>query len=297
MNLLITAGVDGLAIGAIYALVSFGYALVFKASHTINLASGSLLLIGGYLAFEIGAGNLGAPFLVAAIGGVLGVACLGWAAYRLIGRPLSGASPDSLVVATIGLDMAVRALMSAEHTWSHNSLDVGAPWMSAVSIAGHSVAQSDLWIIAISLVVLLLLGLMVERTAFGLTMRACAEDHEAASAQGISTHRNLAVAWVLAAALAALAGILVGAFPRTLDVSNYSWALRALPAVVIGGMDSLRGAVVGGVLVGLVEAFSSAYQPAWLGVGYQLVLPYAVMLVVLLLRPQGLFGSKDVVRV
>jgi branched-chain amino acid transport system permease protein len=193
--------------------------------------------------------------------------------------------------------MAIRALINTDHNWVLTSHDVGAPWATPVTIAGTSIAQANLWIILIVAVVLGGLGLIISRTNFGLLMRACAEDPEAAQAQGISTHRNLAVAWIIAAVLAGLAGILVGASPRTIDPSNIGWALRALPAVVLGGMDSLRGAVIGGVIIGVLEALASTTSISWLGQGYQLVLPYVVMLILLLFRTQGLFGSKEQVRV
>ncbi len=289
--------IGGLAIGSIYALIAYGYALVFKASHTINLALSALLLLAGYLAFEMGNGGWGLPFIVSAVLTCIAIGSLGWVAYRLLARPLAGASPDALVVATVGVDLAIRSLIHGKHDWVLTTHDVGAPWSSSVQIFGATVAVSDLWIIGITAVLLGALGIVVARTDFGLFMRACAEDPEAAEAQGVSTRRNLAAAWIIAAVLAAIAGILVGAFPRTLDPSNFTWALRALPAVVIGGMDSLKGAVIGGLLIGLLEATAAAVQIGWLGEGYQLVLPYAVMLIVLLVRPQGLFGSKDVVRV
>lgn len=297
MSFVINVVVSGLAIGCIYALVAYGYALVFKASHTINLALGAFLLLSSYVALELGATGFGLPFWVAAVLACAAIGLLGWLAFRFIGLPLAGASPDALVVATIGLDLAIRYLIHANHGWVLTTHDVGAPWNEPVAIADARVAQVDLWVIGITVVVLGALGLMISRTNFGLFMRACAEDPEAAQAQGISTKRNLALAWIIAAVLAAIAGILVGASPRTVDPSNFSWALRALPAVVLGGMDSLKGAVIGGLVIGMLEAIASTTQIPWLGNGYQLVLPYAVMLILLLLRPAGLFGSKDLVRV
>jgi branched-chain amino acid transport system permease protein len=294
VDTLITIGVSGTAVGCIYALLAFGYALIFKASHTINLAMGALMLLGGYIAYEVGQG--GVSFGLATLTSVVVVCGGGWLAYRLIARPLLGSSPDALIVATIGLDLSLRALMAGNRSWA-DSLEVGSPWTRSTQVAGRTVALSDLWIVGIVAAVLLCLGGVVRYTSFGLNMRACAEDPEAAQAQGISLRGNLASVWMIAAGLAALAGVLVGTFPRTLDPSNFTWALRALPAVVLGGMDSLRGAVLGGLIVGWVEAASGLYQPAFLGQGYQLVVPYALMLVVLLARPQGLLGRPEVSRV
>lgn len=297
MDTVVTIAVSGGAVGGLYALLAFGYALVFKASHSINLAAGALLVLGGYAAYQLGANGWGLRFGLASCVAVAVTAVGGWVAYRLIARPLIGLSPDAVVVATIGFDMALRAILSSHDKWTLNSLEVGSPWTHSVSFLGHRVAVSDWWIIGIATVTLAVLGAVVAWTRFGLTMRACAEDPEAAQAQGISTRRNLLAVWIIAGALAGLVGILVGTFPRTLDQSNYTWALRALPAVVLGGMDSLGGAVLGGLIVGYAEAISGAWQPAFLGQGYQLVVPYALMLVVLLVRPQGLLGRPEVSRV
>lgn len=296
MDTLVAIAVSGTAVGCIYALLAFGYALIFKATRTINLAMGALVLLGGYLAYEVGQGGLDVPFSLATLTSVVVVCGGGWLVYRLVARPLLGASPDALIVATIGLDLSIRALLAGNRAWA-DSLEVGSPWTRSTEFLGRTVALSDLWIIGIVTVVLGVLGLVVRYTAFGLNMRACAEDPEAAQVQGISLRRNLASVWVIAAGLAALAGVLVGTFPRTLDPSNFTWALRALPAVVLGGMDSLRGAVIGGLIVGWAEVGSGFYQPEFLGQGYQLVVPYALMFLVLLARPQGLLGRKEVSRV
>ncbi|MFG2091607.1 MULTISPECIES: branched-chain amino acid ABC transporter permease [unclassified Spirillospora] len=297
MDRFVTILVAGAAVGSLYALMAFGYALVFKASHGINLAAGALVVLGGYCAYELGANGLGWSFGLASLATVAITCAGGWLAYRAIARPLLGASPDAIVVATIGFDLALRALLSSHEKWTLNSLEVGSPWTESVKVAGNSVARSDLWIIGIAAVILAVLGAAVARTRFGLNMRACAEDPEAAQAQGVSLRRNLAAVWIIAAGLAAVVGVLVGTHPRTLDQSNFTWALRALPAVVLGGMDSLTGAVLGGLLVGYAEAISSAWQPEVLGQGYQLVVPYVLMFLVLLVRPQGLLGRREVSRV
>lgn len=297
MNTTVALLVSGAAVGCIYALLAAGYALIFKASDTLNLTLGALVLVGGYTAFGLGPDVVGLPFWWASLLAIAIVAGAGYLIQRLVARPLLGARPDALVIATIGLDLAIRAALGARDSWALNDNEVGSPWTTSVQVAGVDVAVSDLWIVLISVVLLGGLGAAVVSTRWGLTMRACASDLEAARAQGISTNRNLAVVWVIAAVLAAVAGILVGTFPRTLDLSNHTWALRALPAVVIGGMGSLRGALVGGLLVGYAEAFSAAYQPAWLGSNFQLVLPFVIMFVVLLVRPQGLFGRAEVVRI
>lgn len=296
MNSVVALLVTGAAVGCLYALLAAAYALIFKASDTLNLALGAFLLVGGYAAFGLGPDGANLPFWWASLLAIAIVALLGYVVQGVVARPLLAARPDALVIATVGLDLAIRASLGARDSWALNENEVGSPWTTSVRVAGVNVALADLWTIGISVVLLGFLGAALVGTRWGLTTRACAADLETARAQGISTKRNLAIVWVIAAVLAAVAGILVGTFPRTLDLSNHTWALRALPAVVIGGMGSLRGAVAGGLLVGYAEAFTAAYQPAWLGSNFQLVLPFVVMFVVLLVRPQGLFGRREVVR-
>jgi len=133
---------------------------------------------------------------------------------------------------------------------------------------------------------------------WGLFMRAAAEDVEAAEAQGISVRRNLMIVWVVSAALAATVGVLVAiGAGNTLSQNNYNWALRAFPAFVLGGVDSLTGAVLGGLIIGFAESVATTYEPAALQSGFDLIVPYLVMLAVLLIRPQGLLGSREVSRV
>ncbi|MGI8694579.1 MAG: branched-chain amino acid ABC transporter permease [Geodermatophilaceae bacterium] len=297
MNTLTGVLVGGASVGCVYALLAAAYALIFKASHTLNLALGGLLLIGGYTAFQFGPGGNGLPFWVATLIAVVVVGVVGWLVQLGVARPLIAARPDALIIATVGIDLAIRAALGVRDTWALNRAEVGSPWTSPVRIAGASVAVSDLWIVGITVVLLGALGAAVVGTRWGLTMRACAADLEAARAQGISTTRNLTIVWVIAAVLAGVAGVLVGTYPRTLDLSNFTWALRALPAVVIGGMGSLRGAIVGGLIVGYAEALMAAFQPAALGGNFQLVFPFVVMFAVLLLRPQGLFGRPEVARI
>lgn len=297
MSTVVRVLVSGASVGCVYALLAAAYALVFKASHTLNLALGALLLVGGYTTFHLSRAEGILPFWPAVVASILFVALLGWLVQLGAARPLIGARPDALIIATVGIDLAVRALLGARDDWAINRFEVGSPWTGSTRIAGISVAQSELWIVVISAVLLGALGWAVVGTRWGLTMRACAADPEAARAQGISIGRNLAIVWVIASVLAAVTGVLVGTFPRTLDLSNFTWALRALPAVVIGGMGSLRGAVAGGLVVGYAEAFMAAFQPPALGSNFQLVFPFLIMFAVLLIRPQGIFGRPEVTRI
>lgn len=289
--------IGGLATGFIYAMLASAFALIYKVSKTLNLALGAMLLAGGYFAVAITDGQVSTlKFLEAVALACVLTGLIGALAYRLIARPLIGAHVDAVVIATIGLDLAMRSLLTANDAWAVNVHDVGAPWGTSVTLNGHSVPISDLVVIATGVAMGAALGVVFRWTNIGLSMRACAEDGEVALAQGISIRRNLIIAWVAAGVICALVGILVGAFPRSIDQTNFMWAFRALPAAVLGGMGSIRGAFVGGIVVGYTEILTLIYQPAVLGAGFYLVSPFALMLVILLIKPQGLFGPRRVAR-
>lgn len=297
MGEFVAAAIGGLAIGCIYGMLASAYALIFKVSKTLNLAVGAMLLLGGYLAVSLMNGDLlSSNFALAVSLSCVALAAVGAIVCRLVGWPLIGAHADALVIATIGVDLVLRTLLSVRDEWSVNVLDVNAPWGKSVDVAGRSVAVSDLVIVGVGAAVALALGVIFRFTNAGLSMRACAEDGEVALAQGISIRKHVLLAWILAAVIAAVVGILVGAFPRSLDQGNFTWAYRALPAAVLGGMGSIRGAFIGGIIIGYVEILTLLYQPAALGTGFYLVSPFIVMLFVLLVRPQGIFGQRKVSR-
>jgi branched-chain amino acid transport system permease protein len=167
------------------------------------------------------------------------------------------------------------------------------------SIFGVTVFHSDLASLAIAIVVVLSLGAFFKYTRWGLAMRATAVSQETALAQGVPVGRMFSLSWAFAGGLGAIAGMLVATGGAGFDQTTTLVALKALPAIILGGLDSIRGAIVGGVLIGLAEAYTKTYQAdhlAWLGANFDQVVPYLVMLIVLLVRPYGLFGTKEVER-
>ncbi|WP_367137338.1 branched-chain amino acid ABC transporter permease [Saccharothrix sp. HUAS TT1] len=286
--------VRGLGSGSIYALLALGFVIIYKSTRVISFAQPAFMLAGAvlvsYLAAEVGF------FAAVPIAAVL-IAVLALGVERTVLRPMIGKPVFVVAIITIGVDVVVRVVTNA-----FIGLDVrqvGDPWgLATVTLLGVEVQQRYLVMFGTTVAVVVVLFAFFRYSRIGLAMRAVAHDQEVALAQGISVGSVFALSWAIAGGLAALAGVFV-ATGAGVDQQLWVIALKALPAIILGGLDSLGGAVVGGLAVGVVESLVGTYQGGvapWLGPNFALVAPYVLMLVVLLLRPYGLFGSKEVER-
>lgn len=212
-------------------------------------------------------------------------------------RRLAGRSLYLVIMATLGLSVMGQSAIAMIWGVEAQGSTEGPMGRGVLEIGGVSLPWASLSIIAVSLVLLAALWFFFQRTRMGLALRATADHHEAAMAQGISMRRVQLVSWGIAGLLAVVAGVFLGAFPRRVSPSMVDTALGVLPALVIGGFASLVGAVVGGVSVGLMLVLGAGYLTSFGGGGLYVVLPYVAMLVVLAVRPSGLFGRADVERV
>ncbi|MGV9556921.1 branched-chain amino acid ABC transporter permease [Streptomyces sp. NPDC003401] len=298
MTTLLDTLLNGLALGAVYALVALGFVVIFKASGVLNFAHGSLLLLGGYLVAVLH-DDLG--FAGALAVAVLATAAVAGAVDRLLlqrGDPDPKAAHVQTIV-TIGVDIVL--VTDLARRIGGDLLTLGDPWGDAVTGLGPvTVADSRLAAVAVSAVVIAAVFALFRFTPWGLSLRAAAEDVEAAALMGVRLSRVRMLAWCLAGALAALAAVFLAAFPAPgLERTTGQIALKAFPAAILGGMASPPGALAGSLLIGLTEALVAGYQSELhvLGEGFGDVAPYAVMVVVLLVRPTGLFGAKGAVRV
>ena len=288
--------VSGISLGAIYALIALGFVVIFKASEVVSFMQGSLLLLGAYLVVRFQQ-PLGFWFgcLVAIV--VTGLA--GLIVDRVFLVRLRGAAVISLAILTIGLDI----LLSTELTRRIGSdiLNIQHPWGGhVVHLGSVGITANRLIAIGVAAVLMGAFFAAFKYSSWGVAMRAAAEDGEAAALMGIRLGRVSAVAWVVGASLAAIAGIfLVGSPTPGVTPAVGATALRAFPAAILGGLDSTGGALVGGLIVGMTETLASGYQDqlAFLGRGFGAVLPYIVMFAVLLVRPSGLFGTRELTRV
>jgi branched-chain amino acid transport system permease protein len=293
----------GLGTGSIYALLALGFVIIYKATGVISFAQPALMLTGAtissYVAPAIGV-VLFASFSFFLSMGVAAVltALLALVIERGAIRPMVGRPAFVVAIITIGIDIAVRVVASG-------FIGLGArpipnPWgLERATFLGLRVQERHIVAMLTLAVAVGVLFWFFRFTRHGLAMRAAAFDQEAALTQGVSVGSVFALSWAMAGALAAIAGTLLA---TSAGVDRQIWivALVALPAIILGGLDSLEGAVVGGLAVGVVEALVGSYQrdfAPWLGDNFAIVSPYVLMLLVLLARPYGIFGTPEVRRV
>lgn len=289
MTQFIQLTVYGMANGAVLALAALGFVLIYKATSVINFAQGELLLVGAYL-FYTAFVLLRLPLAVAVVAGVLAAAALGVAVERLVLRPLIGENPISVIMVTIGLAAVLKAVVQMFYGTAPKEMPKVLPGGS-VEIAGAPVPLDRLLAVAIAAVVLGAFTAFFRWSRHGIAMRAVADDQQAALVQGISVRRIFALAWALAAVSALIAGILLG------DIAEVSqnlatFGLVVFPVVILGGLDSVPGTIVGGVVIGLLSQYAEG-----LSAGASQVVPYIALVLILLLRPYGLFGQTRIERV
>lgn len=297
MNFL-QALLNGFAQGAIYALLALGFVMIYKATRVISFAQPALMVMGGLISYHFTA-VFGLPFFAALPLGILGGAAVGLIVERLAMRPMVGKPVFVLAIITIGVDIVLR-IISNRYIGVQSRIVEYPNGRDRVGIGGVDISLQNVGLIAITAVVLVLLGLFFRFSRYGLAMRATALDQETALAQGIKVGAMFAMAWAIAGGLAAISGTFLAATNAGMEQTTWVIALKALPAIIIGGLESLPGAVIGGLSVGIVEALTAVYQPStapWLGANFSLVAPYALMFLVLLIRPYGLFGTREVERV
>jgi branched-chain amino acid transport system permease protein len=287
---------NGISMGAVYALIALGFVIIFKASEVVNFAHASLLLAGGFITAKLHA-EIG--FWAALAAGVAGAAAVGCLVEFLVIRRSKAPDHSVLAIATIGVDI-VLATEIARHIGT-DVLAMGDPWGdSVVHLGPVSIAEARLAALLVAFVLIVTFLLAFKHTGWGVAMRAAAEDGETAALMGVRLSRVSMSAWAVAGALAAVAALFLAVFPTPgLDKTTGMVALKAFPAAILGGLDSTTGALVGGLLIGVTEALMSGYQGelSFLGRGVGDVAPFLVMLVVLLIRPAGLFGTRELTRV
>jgi branched-chain amino acid transport system permease protein len=289
--------VAGVAVGALYALVALGFVVIYKATGVINFAQGALLLLGAYFTYSF-RDQAGLPFWVGVLLAVAACALFGVLVERVILRRMVGQPVFAVIMITIGLTIAIEQVVTWRWPGQRNLSDPFA--LDTVTFGDVVVPIVNLWRIGTAAALLAGFFLFFRYSRIGVAMRATASDQEAALAQGISARRIFALSWAVAAAVAALAGALLASGGRGLDPSLGVVALVAFPAIILGGLDSPGGAVVGGVMMGVVETMTAGYSdrlPEWLGDNFHRVTPYVVLVAILLVRPYGLFGTREVTRV
>lgn len=302
--------IDGLALGSIYALIALGFVLLFKATSVVNFAHGAVSSAGAYLTFVMAVSfNFPGRFItfvpawvqwvLSALIAIALTSVLGLVLERLFIRPMIGEPLFSVAIITLGIDFIVRTVV--DDYIGVEARPLGDPWKVGLFKFGDLTVAHTQVVMIFTTALLLVLMFFFFRSRIGVAMRAVSFDQEAAMAQGISVGKIFAITWAIAAALAAVAGIFTTLFPRGVGVDRVTAfiAIRAFPAVIIGGLDSVVGAVVGGLMIGLAEVAAGVYlsQFTFLGAGFSGIVPWLLMMVVLVVRPYGLFGTEEIRRV
>jgi branched-chain amino acid transport system permease protein len=287
--------IGGISLGAVYALLALGFVLVFKATGVINFAYPALLLVGAYATAR--AGEL--PFPVAAILGIGAAVVIAALVDLVLVRRMRGGSVIAVSIMTIGVGVLLQTEIIRRI--GIDVLPIGDPWGSeVVTLGGLTIPQTRIAALVVGLALIACFFAWFKFSVWGVAMRATAEDHETAALMGIPGGRISAASWAVAGGLAAVAGLFVTMFPSPgLEPTTSAVALRAFPAAIIGGLDSTGGAVVGGLVIGVTEVLTQGYEGhlTFLGLGFHAVMPYLVMVLVLLVRPTGLFGTRELHRV
>ena len=277
--------VNGAAAGCIYGLIALGFVLIYKATEMVNFAQGDIMMLGGFFAFALIA-HWGLPYWLGALLAIALTAAFGYALDALLLRRVIGQPQFAVVMLTLGLGFIFRA--AAGITWGYDSVGFNTPFTNrTVNLAGLVIGEDNVSIIVGTVLLCLVLFVFFSRTRLGVAMQASSQNQLAAYYMGIPVRRVFSLIWAISAGVAALAGILLSPVSM-IDVNMGFLGIKAFAAAVIGGFGSIPGALVGGVIVGVVEQLAGYYLPA----GFQEVSANTVLLATLFLRPQGLFAES-----
>lgn len=279
--------ISGIAQGCIYGLIALGFVLIYKATETVSFAQGDLMMLGAFAGLA-GMTMLGFPFWLAVISAIGAMALLGLVTERLVIRPILGQPAFSIVMLTIGLGYVGRGLITMIPGIGTETHTLPVPYKDqSWTLGGLIVSMEQTAVIVVTAVLCAVLYALFKYSKLGLAMQASSQNQLAAYYMGIPVKRLNGLVWALAAAVAAIAGLLLA--PITFVHANMGFiGLKAFPAAVVGGFGSLPGAIVGGLVIGIVESLSGFYLPE----GFKDIAAYIVVLIMLMVKPNGLFGEK-----
>ena len=278
--------ISGVAQGCIYGLIALGFVLIYKATETVSFAQGELMMLGAFLGLALMT-MLGWPFWIAVLSAVLAMALFGIAAERAVIRPILGQPAFSIVMLTFGIGYVARGVITMIPVIGTETHTLPVPYKDQVWKLGDLVLNVEqLVVIGVTVVLCGALYALFRYSKIGIAMQASSQNQLAAYYMGIPVQRLNGLVWGLAAGVAAVAGLLLA--PITFVHANMGFiGLKAFPAAVVGGFGSLPGAIVGGLIIGVVEALSGFYLPE----GFKDIAAYVVVLVMLMVKPNGLFGE------
>lgn len=294
MDFLIQLVVSGIAVGGVYAVVALGFVTIFKATGILNFATGEFMMAGAYLTYT-GMTALQLPFPAALALAMVGVSLLALLVERTLLRPLFGQASITVVMVTLGLSSVLKGLAQVLYSGEYRSFPPIFP-RKPISL-GFAIVPSRLFYgFLIAAVAVAAIAAFFRYTRAGIAMRATAADQGAAFSLGVDVRRVFGTSWALGAMAAALGGVVVGTIGG-ISPQLGALGLKVFPVVILGGLDSVLGAVVGGVLIGVLENLAGGYLDPYLkGSSVKEVVPFVVLLAILLVRPYGLFGTREIER-
>ncbi len=285
---------NGASIGLMYSLIALGFVLVYKATDAINFAQGEFVMLAGLIAALV-AGIEGAPLIAAVLAALAVMIGFSFGLERVVLRPLLGRPVVSVIMATIGLAAILRGLAPVIFGGETRALplpigdepiSIGAASLPPIQVAGAILA----------ILFFLASNWFFKKSRMGVAMRAVADNQQVAQAMGINVERYFALAWAMAGIVSALGGVVWGSM-LGVDVHLALVGLKVFPVVILGGLDSIGGALVGGLIIGIVENLAAGYLDPYVGGGTKDFAPYVLMIVVLMVRPYGIFGKRKIERV
>jgi branched-chain amino acid transport system permease protein len=286
--------VSGLSIGLMYSLIALGFVLVYKATDAINFAQGEFVMLAGFVA-AIALGAKGMPVIGAVLAAVGVMILFSFALERIVLRPLLGRPIIAVIMATIGLGAMLRGLppITVGGETRAVPLNIGdAP----IGIGAASLPPIQILGVIVTLAFLAVFTWFFLKSRMGIAMRAVADNQQVAMAMGINVERYFGLAWAMAGIVSALGGVIWGSM-LGVDVHLALVGLKVFPVVILGGLDSIVGAVVGGLIIGVVESLAAGYLDPYVGGGTKDFAPYVLMIVALMFKPYGIFGTHRIERV
>ena len=279
--------ISGIAQGCIYGLIALGFVLIYKATETVSFAQGELMMLGAFGGLA-GLTMLGFPFWLSVLSSIAAMALLGVLLERVVIRPILGQPAFSIVMLTIGIGYVARGLITMIPAIGTETHTLPVPYKDQIwKVGGLVLNVEQMAVIGVTAVLCALLYALFRYSKLGIAMQAASQNQLAAYYMGIPVKRLNGIAWGLAAAVAAIAGLLLA--PITFVHANMGFiGLKAFPAAVVGGFGSLPGAIVGGLIIGVIESLSGFYLPD----GFKDTAAYVMVLIMLMVKPNGLFGEN-----
>jgi branched-chain amino acid transport system permease protein len=286
--------ITGISVGMVYALIALGFVLIWKSSSVANLALGQIVLLSSWFTYSmLVQANL--PVYIAFPVVVLFAILLGWIIERVALRPLIGQPILSLIAVTLGIGYFIEGVITFIWPWSVDALPRLFP-REVVHIGPAVISQEYLWVVVICIVVFALLTLFFRYHRMGIAMRATADDQMAVQACGIPVTRVFSTSWMFACVVAAIGGILISSIGG-ITHGLVETGLKSFSVVILGGLDSFGGAIVAGPIIGLAETLGGGYLTPYIWAGVRDIIPFVIIIIVMVIKPYGLFGEKRIERI